>query len=123
MVEGAPEASRLNRLRQMWDEGRTALGVIATIPSVQVVQALAQTPLDFIVIDMEHGAIDAGAAHAMIVATSGTRLVPLVRIAASTGWHAKLPLDLGAMGILLPDDDANPGCPDCCSIRSVSAER
>jgi 2-keto-3-deoxy-L-rhamnonate aldolase RhmA len=51
MVEGAPEASRLNRLRQMWDEGRTALGVIATIPSVQVVQALAQTPLDFIVID------------------------------------------------------------------------
>jgi 4-hydroxy-2-oxoheptanedioate aldolase len=102
MVEGAPEASRLNRLRQMWDEGRTALGVIATIPSVQVVQALAQTPLDFIVIDMEHGAIDAGAAHAMIVATSGTRLVPLVRIAASTGWHAKLPLDLGAMGICFP---------------------
>jgi 4-hydroxy-2-oxoheptanedioate aldolase len=102
MVEGVPEARRLNRLRQIWDEGRTALGVIATIPSVQVVQALAQTPLDFIVIDMEHGAIDAGAAHTMIVATSGTRLVPLVRIAASTGWHAKLPLDLGAMGICFP---------------------
>jgi hypothetical protein len=29
--------------------------------------------LDFIVIEMKHGAIDAGAAHAMIAATSGTR--------------------------------------------------
>jgi 4-hydroxy-2-oxoheptanedioate aldolase len=102
MVEGAPEARRLNRLRQIWDEGRTALGVIATIPSVQVVQALAQTPLDFIVIDMEHSAIDAGAAQAMIVATSGTRLVPLVRVAVTTGWHAKFPLDLGAMGVCFP---------------------
>jgi 4-hydroxy-2-oxoheptanedioate aldolase len=102
MMEGALEARRLNRLRQIWDEGRTALGVIATIPSVQVVQALAQTQLDFIVIDMEHGAIDVGAAHAMIVATSATQLVPLVRVAASTGWQAKLPLDLGAMGICFP---------------------
>jgi 4-hydroxy-2-oxoheptanedioate aldolase len=102
MVEGAHNARRLNRLRQIWDEGRTALGVIATIPSVQVVQALAQTPLDFIVIDMEHGPIDADAAHAMIAATSGTRLVPLVRVTATTGWHAKLPLDLGAMGICFP---------------------
>jgi 4-hydroxy-2-oxoheptanedioate aldolase len=96
MVEGAREARRFNPLRQIWDEGRTALGVIATIPSVQVVQALAQTQPDFIVIDREHGAIDAGAAHTRIVATSGTRLVPRVRVAASTEWRAKLPLGLGA---------------------------
>jgi hypothetical protein len=59
----ALEARRLNRRRQTWDEGGTALGVIATIPCVQVVHALAQTRLGFIVIDMEHGAIDAAAAH------------------------------------------------------------
>jgi hypothetical protein len=34
MVEGPEETRRLNRLRQAWEEGRTALGVIVTIPSV-----------------------------------------------------------------------------------------
>ena len=86
----------------MLAENRTVLGVIVTIPSVQVVQALAQTPLDFIIIDMEHGPIDFAAAHAMIAATSGTRLTPFVRITHNTVQHAKLPLDLGAMGICFP---------------------
>jgi 4-hydroxy-2-oxoheptanedioate aldolase len=34
----------------------------------------------------------------MIAATSGTPLVPLVRVPAATPWHAKQLLDLGAMG-------------------------
>jgi 4-hydroxy-2-oxoheptanedioate aldolase len=63
---------------------------------------MAQAGLDWILIDMEHGAIDAGAAHAMICATSGTSLVPLVRVAATSAWHAKLPLDLGALGVCFP---------------------
>jgi 4-hydroxy-2-oxoheptanedioate aldolase len=63
---------------------------------------MARSGLDWILIDMEHGPIDAGAAHAMIAATSGTPLVPLVRVVAATPWHAKLPLDLGAMGICFP---------------------
>ena len=37
MADVARDLPRLNRLRQIWDEGRTALGVIATIPSVQIV--------------------------------------------------------------------------------------
>ena len=44
----------LNRLRAMWAEGRCAVGAIATIPSVQVVQVLAASGLDFLLIDMEH---------------------------------------------------------------------
>ena len=63
---------------------------------------MARSGLDWIIIDMEHGAMDANALHAMIAATSGTPLVPLVRVAAANPWHAKLPLDLGAMGICFP---------------------
>lgn len=66
---------------------------------------------------MESSAIDCGTAHAIIAATSGARLVPLVRVTAKAGWHAKFPFDLGAMGGLLPDDDANPRRPG----RSPSA--
>lgn len=92
----------LNRLKALWREGKTALGAIATIPSVQTIQIMARSGLDFVVIDMEHGAVDAGTAHNMIVATSGTPMVPLVRVASTSVWHAKVPLDLGALGICFP---------------------
>src|SRR5260370_11844707 len=38
----------------------------------------------------------------MIVATSGTPCVPMVRIAANEPWLAKAPMDLGALGINFP---------------------
>src|SRR3712207_4737688 len=93
---------RLNRLRALWAEGRCALGAIATIPSAQVVQVLARSGLDFLLIDMEHGPVGPAEAHAMVAATAGTPLVPLARVAATTAWHAKVPLDLGAMGVCFP---------------------
>ncbi len=44
MTEGTHEALRLNRLKQVWEEGRTALGAIVTIPSVQVVPGARANP-------------------------------------------------------------------------------
>ena len=79
MINALQGGGQLNRLKSLWREGRTALGAIATIPSVQMIQILARSGLDWVLIDMEHGAIDVGAAHAMIAATAGTPLVPLVR--------------------------------------------
>lgn len=102
MTNALQSGGLLNPLKSLWREGRPTLGAIATIPSVQTVQIMARSGLDWILIDMEHGAVDAGAAHAMIAATSGTPVVPLVRVAAATAWHAKLPLDLGALGVCFP---------------------
>jgi hypothetical protein len=58
----------LNRLRNEWRDGRPTFGAIATIPSIQTVQIMARSDLDWIIIDLEHGPIDLGSAHAMIVA-------------------------------------------------------
>ena len=91
----------LNRLRKEWREKRPTFGAIATIPSVQTVQIMAQS-LDWIIVDLEHGPIDLTTAHAMIVATSGTPCVPMVRIAANEPHLAKAPMDLGALGINFP---------------------
>src|SRR5882757_4456929 len=44
---------------------------------------MARSGIDFIIVDLEHGPIDLGSAHAMITATSGTPCVPMVRIAAN----------------------------------------
>ena len=73
----------LNRLRKEWREKRPTFGAIATIPSIQTVQIMARSGIDWIIVDLEHGPIDLGSAHAMITATSGTPCVPMVRIAAN----------------------------------------
>src|SRR5205814_8257086 len=95
----------LNRLRQQWRDKRPTFGAIATIPSVQTVRIMAQS-LDWIIVDLEHGPIDLGSAHAMITATAGTPCVPFVRIAANEPWLAKAPTDIRAPGI---------NCPMICS--------
>lgn len=93
---------RVNRLKGLWREGRCALGAIATIPSVQTVQIMARAGLDWILIDLEHGPIDATAAQAMIAAAQGGGLTPLVRVDETSTRAAKLPLDLGAHGVCFP---------------------
>ena len=50
----------LNRLRQLWREGRPTFGAIATIPSIQTVQIMARCGIDWIIVDLEHGPIDLG---------------------------------------------------------------
>lgn len=91
----------LHRLKQQWREGRPTFGAIATIPSIQLVRIMAQS-LDWIIVDLEHGPIDLGTAHGMIMATAGTPCLPLVRVAANEPWLAKAPMDIGAMGINFP---------------------
>jgi 4-hydroxy-2-oxoheptanedioate aldolase len=98
-----PEAPKpVNRLKQLWREKRPTFGALATIPSVPTVQIMANSGLDWIIVDLEHGPIDLGTAHAMIVATSGTSCVPLVRIADNQPHLAKAPMDIGALGINFP---------------------
>ena len=73
----ADERKPLNRLRTLLREKKPAFGAIATMPSLQAVQVIANSGLDWVIVDLEHGAIDLAAAHAMIVATAGTPCVPL----------------------------------------------
>jgi 4-hydroxy-2-oxoheptanedioate aldolase len=100
--ESVSVRSKVNRLRAIWSRSGITLGAIVTSPSIPIVQVMARSGLDWIIIDLEHGAIDLKDAHAMIAATGGTPLVPLVRVPERDAWHAKAPLDLGALGICFP---------------------
>ncbi|MDU9003685.1 HpcH/HpaI aldolase family protein [Sedimentitalea todarodis] len=77
-------------------------GVVCTIPSATVTQAIAASGADYVVIDMEHGALDHGSVHAMIAATQGSGCAPLVRVAENNEAQVKRMLDLGAEGIVFP---------------------
>jgi 4-hydroxy-2-oxoheptanedioate aldolase len=92
----------IGRLKAALSSRTATFGMIATIPSIQSVQALASGGLDWILIDMEHGPIDMAAAHAMITATAGTRTVPLVRIASQDPALCKAVMDLGVLGVCFP---------------------
>jgi 4-hydroxy-2-oxoheptanedioate aldolase len=92
----------LNRMRALWQADLPALGILVTAPSVQVIQVLARCGFDWLLVDMEHGPIDAATAHAMIVATSGTPVTPIARVAANVPWLAKPLIDCGALGIVFP---------------------
>jgi len=97
-----PPAATLNRLKGALTRRQPAFGVIATIPSVQSMQVLANAGLDWVLIDLEHAPIDLAAAHAMIVATAGTAAVPWVRVPSVSSTLVKPAMDFGALGICFP---------------------
>jgi len=94
--------SPLNSLRRTLAEGPATLGYLVTIPSVQLVQALAGTGVDWLMIDTEHAPIGIESVAAMIAATGGTPATPLVRVPGVRPEVVKPVLDCGALGVVFP---------------------
>jgi 4-hydroxy-2-oxoheptanedioate aldolase len=72
------------------------------MPSVQMVQALARTGVDWLMIDTEHAPIGIESVAAMVAATSGTPATPLVRVPGARPEWVKPVLDCGALGVVFP---------------------
>ena len=89
-------------LRKLLCNREVALGIIASIPSVAAVQALASVPFDWLMIDTEHAPIDSTSMHRMIAATAGTPCLQIVRIPVGRSHLVKHALDAGAAGIVFP---------------------
>ena len=95
-------SSPLGALRRRLAEGRATLGYLVTTPSVQIVQALARTGVDWLMIDMEHAPIGIESVAAMVAATGGTPVTPIVRVPAARAELVKPVLDCGALGVVFP---------------------
>jgi len=89
-------------MRKLPGDSGSALGIIASIPSVAATQALASAGFDWLMIDMEHAPIDSKVMHQMITATAGSRCMPIVRVPAADSHLVKHALDAGASGIVFP---------------------
>ena len=88
--------------QKLADPDRRVTLHICTIPSATVTQAMVAAGADGVIVDLEHGAVDYGSAHAMIAATARSDCAALVRIAENEDWQVKRALDLGAEGICFP---------------------
>lgn len=98
----AGAAKGLNPLKARLDAGGCATCFMVTMPSVALVQVLAASGVDALILDLEHGGIDFGTLQAMVAATRGTGAVPLARVPWTEPWLAKPVLDAGVMGINFP---------------------
>ena len=92
----------LGGLPQRLARGQATLGYLLTTPSVQIVQALARTGVDWLMIDTEHAPVGIESVAAMIAATGGSSAAPIVRVPGARPELVKPVLDCGALGVVFP---------------------
>jgi 4-hydroxy-2-oxoheptanedioate aldolase len=100
--------------------GERVFGVSTYDLSLENARSLARSDIDYVYVDMEHGAMDFAALQTFLLAMtdkaaihrSGSlrqNVTPLVRLAPygreSADWAVKQALDLGVMGIIFPSVD------------------
>ena len=93
---------RPNRTKQLLRAGQPAFGTFMALGSTLGAEQLAHAGFDWLVIDQEHGAIDAPLMQGLLQAISATDTVPLVRVpSVEADWIGRA-LDAGAYGVIVP---------------------
>jgi 2-keto-3-deoxy-L-rhamnonate aldolase RhmA len=90
-----------NILRDKLHNGKTCVGAAVTFSDATVTEALCNY-LDFIWVDMEHVPYSLETVQAHIMATKGTDVAPIVRVAYNDANIIKPVLDIGAAGVIAP---------------------
>lgn len=91
-----------NNLKKSLKNGNVMIGPWCTIPSSSVVNVIASTGLDFVIIDMEHGPHSFEIVEDMIRAAETENCAPLVRVAKNDEALILNALDIGAHGVVIP---------------------
>ena len=93
---------RKNKIKQMWQEGKSAtLGWLSISHSFSA-EMMARQDFDALCVDMQHGTGELNNVLPMLQAISQTDTVPIVRVAWNDSAAIMKALDLGAYGIIVP---------------------
>jgi 4-hydroxy-2-oxoheptanedioate aldolase len=93
----------INKLKVKINEGKPVLGVWNTLASPLVTEVLAQSGLDFQIIDLEHGPFILDKVNLHVSACENApSCTPLVRIPSNQEWMSLQALDQGAHGVVVP---------------------
>src|SRR4030067_3864059 len=90
----------LLKLRRKNDQ--PVVGTWSIISSPIVVEILALSGFDFLILDMEHGVYDQTALDACIRACAAAGCAPIVRVPGIHPSAVQWALDMGAHGIVVP---------------------
>ena len=70
---------RRNKLKEKLKNGQTVIGTWSSLSSPNVIDVLGTTPLDFVIIDMEHGSMTFETTENMVRAAESSGISPVVR--------------------------------------------
>jgi len=102
---------KMNNIKKKLLSGRPVLGTWNTLSSPLLTETLAQSGLDFQIIDLEHGPFILDKIHLHVSACEGSEnCSPLVRIPSNQDWMALQALDQGAHGLVVPHIDNSNDC-------------
>jgi len=93
---------RHNVVKQKLSAGETVLGLFIGSDSPDLVEIFAYAGVDFVMIDGEHGSIDAHNVENMVRAAEATGITPLARVTQHTKQTILRFLDAGALGVMIP---------------------
>ncbi|MEI7842797.1 MAG: aldolase/citrate lyase family protein [Gallionellaceae bacterium] len=104
-----------NKLKLKLQNHEPVIGTWSIISSPVVVEILALSGFDFLILDMEHGVYDQTALDACIRACEATGCAPIVRVPGINPSATQWALDMGAHGIIVPQVG------DATSVKSAVA--
>jgi 4-hydroxy-2-oxoheptanedioate aldolase len=90
-------------LRRRWLRGEPAHGVWSLLPGAVTGELLACTGADYVVLDLQHGALGEADLPGVTAAVTAAGAVPLVRTRSAGFADIGRPLDLGAQGVFVPN--------------------
>jgi 4-hydroxy-2-oxoheptanedioate aldolase len=90
-------------LRRRWSDGEPCHGLWSLLPGVVTAEILARTGADFVVVDLQHGAMAETELAGVSAAIKAAGSVPLVRARSPSFADVGRPLDLGAQGVIVPN--------------------
>ncbi|MFC1804629.1 HpcH/HpaI aldolase/citrate lyase family protein [Candidatus Omnitrophota bacterium] len=89
-------------LKYLLSKGKAIIGTWCVMPSASVVNVIAATGLDFVIIDMEHGPHSFQTVEEMVRAAEVENCAALVRVAKNDQTLILNALDVGAQGVVIP---------------------
>ncbi|MFL6134052.1 MAG: HpcH/HpaI aldolase family protein [Nocardioidaceae bacterium] len=90
-------------LRRRWSDGQPCHGLWSLLPGAVTSEVLARTGADFVVVDLQHGAVTEADLPGVATAITAAGSVPLVRTRSPLFADVGRPLDLGACGVIVPN--------------------
>lgn len=95
-------AGDVRALRRRLAAGEAVVGTFCAFPVPHVVEIVGAAGFDFVILDMEHGAISAGDLPNALRAADANGLMAFVRIPSASADLIAVAIDAGAAGIIVP---------------------
>lgn len=94
--------NRPNKIDEMIQQGKVAFGTFVFLPEAAIVEIIGNCGYDFIILDMEHAALEIRDVEKLIRSAELSGLVPFVRLCKDRHDDILRVMEAGAMGVLIP---------------------